>query len=133
LPGAADRGANASPWSNPAPGSRRRYPRTCRLLHRAEFDRVYREGQRRSTKQFVVFYRPNGGAESRFGSSVKRALGTAVERNRMRRRIREIARLGRQEIAPGWDIVIHPRRTVATADFAALQQELLTLLKQALA
>jgi ribonuclease P protein component len=113
--------------------ARRRYPRTCRLLHRAEFDRVYREGQRRSTKQFVVFYRPNGGAVSRFGSSVKRGLGTAVERNRMRRRIREIARLHRQEIAPGWDIVIHPRRTVATADFAALQQELLTLLKQALA
>ncbi len=78
----------------------------------------------------MVFYRPNGGAESRFGASVKRALGTAVERNRIRRRIREVVRLGRQEIAPGWDIVIHPRRTVATADFAALSRELLDLLKQ---
>jgi len=133
LPGAADRGANASPLSNAASGAGRRYPRTCRLLRRGDFDRVYREGQRRSSKQFVVFYRANGGTESRFGSSVKRALGSAVERNRIRRRIREMVRLRRQEIAPGWDIVMHPRRTVATADFAALTQELLALLKQALA
>jgi RNase P protein component len=34
-------------------------------------------------------------------------------------------RLHRQEIAPGWDVVIHPRSSAATAEFSALAQELL--------
>lgn len=61
--------------------------------------------------------------------SVKKALGSAVVRNRIRRRIREILRLHRQEISPGWDIVIHPRSSVATAKFSALEEELLALLR----
>jgi ribonuclease P protein component len=97
-------------------------------VRRAEFDAVYREGRRRSSSSFVVFFRPNGREISRFGMSVKKALGMAVARNRMRRRIREILRLHRQEIAPGWDIVIHPRSTVATAKFAALEAELVQTL-----
>lgn len=63
---------------------------------------------------------------------MKRALGGAVVRNRLKRRIREILRLHRQEIATGWDIVIHPRSSVATAPFGALEQELVELLKSAL-
>ena len=91
------------------------YPRACRLVRRAEFDAVYREGRRRASPSFVVFFRPNGSDITRFGLSVKRAQGGAVKRNRIRRRVREILRLHRQEIAPGWDIVIHPRPQVATA------------------
>lgn len=108
------------------------FPRASRLLRRAEYDRVYREGQRRSSRQFVVFYRATGAAASRLGISVKRALCNAVTRNRMRRRIREIVRLHRQEIPTGWDIVVHPRSTVARAEFAALGTELVSLLQQAL-
>ena len=51
-------------------------------------------------------------------------------RNRMRRRLREMVRCHRQEIAPGWDIVIHPKGAVATAEFATLAGELLRLLKK---
>jgi len=101
------------------------FPRACRLVRRAEFDAVYREGRRRASPSFVVFFRPNGSGITRFGLSVKRAQGGAVKRNRIRRRVREILRLHRQEIAPGWDIVIHPRPQVAEADFAALSAELL--------
>ena len=104
------------------------FPRACRLIRRAEYDAVYREGRRRSSREFAVFLRPNGLELSRFGWSIKKALGSAVKRNRMRRRIREIIRLHRQEIAPGWDIVIHPRSTVATAKFSSLGEELLKLL-----
>jgi ribonuclease P protein component len=109
-----------------------RFPRSARLLRRAEFDAVYQGGRRRSGRHLLVFYRPNGRAGSRFGTSVKKSLGGAVVRNRIRRRLREILRLHRQEIAPGWDIVIHPRRSVATAPFAALATELLDLLRAAL-
>ena len=65
------------------------------------------------------FSAPMAWSVSRFGWSIKKALGTAVRRNRIRRRLREILRLHRQEIAPGWDIVIHPRSSAATAEFSA--------------
>jgi len=66
---------------------------------------------------------------SRFGISVKKALGGAVTRNRIRRRIREILRRNRMEIPTGWDIVIHPRSSVARAEFAPLEVELVRLLR----
>jgi ribonuclease P protein component len=106
-------------------------PRECRLLRRAEYDAVYRDGRRRSNREFTVFLRPNGLECSRFGWSIKKALGGAVVRNRIRRRLREIVRLHRQEILPGWDVVIHPRSTAATAEFAPLAAELLKLLPHA--
>jgi ribonuclease P protein component len=124
---AAKRGAIASRASD---RPRQDYPRANRLVRRAEFDAVYREGRRRSSQSFVVFFRPNGREISRFGMSVKKALGVAVVRNRIRRRVREILRLHRLEIAPGWDIVIHPRVIVAKAEFASLEAELLRTLPQ---
>ena len=104
------------------------FPRTCRLVHRAEYDAVYSDGRRRSSGEFTVFLRANGLEFSRFGWSVKKALGNAVRRNRIRRRLREILRVHRQEIAPGWDIVIHPRSSAATENFFVLTSELLKLL-----
>jgi ribonuclease P protein component len=119
-----------------------------RLLRSADYEAVYGAGQRRSSPQFAVFFRsqralaanraktgvPDTMADgpspvSRFGISVKKALGGAVVRNRIRRRIREILRRNRTEIPSGWDIVIHPRRTVAEAPFAPLEAELVRLLK----
>ena len=123
---AAKRGVTVSRASNSPLG----FPRACRLLRRADYDAVYREGRRRSGREFTVFLRANGLGISRFGWSVKKALGGAVRRNRMRRRIREIVRLHRQEIASGWDIVIHPRGSVAAGEFSALVDDLLKLLRQ---
>jgi ribonuclease P protein component len=64
--------------------------------------------------------------------SIGRALGGAVVRNRIRRRLREILRAHRQEISSGWDIILHPRASVATSEFRALTEELLGLLRSAL-
>ena len=107
------------------------FPRDCRLLRRVEYDAVYREGRKRTSREFTAFLRPNGLNLSRFGWSIKKALGSAVRRNRIRRRLREIVRLHRQEIAPGWDIVIHPRSSAATANFSLLTAELLKLFPRA--
>jgi len=135
LPDAANRGASAWPSSGapePSPQSRQRFPRAVRLLRSADFDAVYRNGRRRSSRHFALLVLPNGLRWSRFGSSVKRALGSAVVRNRVRRRIREILRLHLREIPSGWDVVIHPRSLVATAAFAPLAAELLELLRTTL-
>jgi len=123
-----------------------------RLLKRVEYEAVYGAGQRRSSPQFSVFFRaqtvlPNAairreppresssaaataaGRASRFGISIKKALGGAVVRNRIRRRIREILRRNRTEIPAGWDIVIHPKSTVAQSAFAPMEAELVRLLR----
>ena len=115
------------------PAVDRSYPRTARLLRRIEYEAVYRGGKRRSSSQFVIFVRRNGTVHTRFGSSVKKTLGGAVVRNRIRRRIREILRLHRSEIPTGWDIVIHPRASVARIEFSRLTEELLSLVRSALA
>ena len=135
---AARRDAIASRASNPAKDKKDAaeeqagldFPRECRLLHRAEYDAVYREGRRKAGREFTVFVRSNGLDHSRFGWSIKRALGSAVRRNRIRRRLRELVRLHRQEIAPGWDLVIHPRSSAATVKFSLLEAELIRLLPQ---
>jgi len=123
-----------------------------RLLKRVEYEAVYGAHQRRSSPQFSVFFRAQialpkvaAGRElprdvpsaetnsarntSRFGISVKKALGGAVVRNRIKRRVREILRRNMTEISTGWDFVIHPRATVARAAFAPLEAELVRLLR----
>lgn len=107
---------------------KRNLPREWRLLRRAEYEAVYRESRRRAGANFVVFARRSGLLTGRFGMSVKKALGNAVVRNRIRRRVREILRLHREELAPGWDIVIHPGRAVAAIEFTQLEKELLSML-----
>lgn len=126
---AARRDAIASRESDPK--QPQGLPRECRLTSRAEYDAVYREGRRRASREFTVFFRVNGREASRFGWSIKRALGGAVLRNRIRRRLREIIRLHRQEIGEGWDFVIHPRSSVARAKFGPLEAELVKLLQSA--
>ena len=98
-------------------------------MRRGEFDAVYRAGKRRSSSHFTVFFRANQLPVSRFGFSIKKALGGAVVRNRIRRRVREIVRCHREEIPAGWDVVIHPRSSVARVEFAGLSADLLRLMK----
>ncbi len=97
-------------------------------MRRGDFDRVYRAGKRLSSSHFTVFVRANELALNRFGFSIKKALGGAVVRNRIRRRLREMVRCLRQEIATGWDIVIHPKSTVAKVPFQTLAADLARLL-----
>jgi ribonuclease P protein component len=117
--------------SGPAGKEAMTHPREARLVKRGEFDAVYRAGRRRSSSHFTVFFRANALPQTRFGVSIKKALGGAVVRNRMRRRVREIVRCHRREIPAGWDIVIHPKSAVAKARFAELTADLLRLLEGA--
>jgi len=121
-------GTNSHASSGGRPDARR----GGRLVRGAEFDAVYRNGRRRSSRQFTVFFASNGLGKSRFGMSVGRALGGAVVRNRIRRRVREILRLDRGEIPSGWDIIVHPRASVAGAEFAPLREELIALLRNSI-
>jgi len=128
---AARRDVIASRLSNGgAPAKGLTFPRRSRLVRRGDFDRVYQAGKRLTSSHFTVFVRSNELALNRFGFSIKKALGGAVVRNRIRRRLREMVRCHQQEIPAGWDIVIHPKSSVAKAPFAALADDLVRLLKK---
>jgi ribonuclease P protein component len=86
---------------------------------------VYDHGKRISGPLFAAFYLARADANgARLGLTVPRAVGGSVDRNRIKRRLREAFRLHRAELDPRWDIVLNPRRTVLQATFADLEQAL---------
>jgi ribonuclease P protein component len=92
-----------------------------RIRRRPEFERVYNEGTRISGRFMTVFLLANGREAQRCGVAATRKLGPAVERNRAKRLAREIFR--RHKVAPGYDIVIVPRREMLDAPFASLEAD----------
>ena len=115
-----------------------RFPRTERLLRHADFERVYKQGGRHFSASMTVFYLPRINGETdgagasgvsglrpglRVGFTVGRALGGAVVRNRMKRRLREAVRRTRPSVGVSADVVINPKKSLLTTDFAAVLHE----------
>lgn len=107
------------------------FPKSQRLLRRLDFRRVYEEGRRGSARVCTIFYRSNGLPRTRLGITTPRAIGGAVVRNRIRRRLREVFRLNQAAIPVGWDIVLNPRPLVAELPFRVLEKEILRLFPSA--
>jgi ribonuclease P protein component len=72
---------------------------------------------------------PNGSNLSRYGFSVTKKVGKAVQRNRLKRLLREIMRL--QSLKPGWDIVFMARSVAVNADYHQLKRTITKLLARA--
>jgi ribonuclease P protein component len=129
-----------------------RFPRTSRLLRHADFERVYKQGRRHFSASITVFYWPRpevisaetlakmrAGAPSavaqgrsvprlqphglRVGFTVGRVLGGAVQRNRMKRRLREAVRMSLPSAEIAADVVINPKKSLLVADFADVLNE----------
>jgi ribonuclease P protein component len=92
---------------------------------------VYDHGAKFSGPLFSAFYlRNNGESGVKVGFTCPRALGGAVIRNRIKRRVREAVRVRLDRIGAGWEIVINPRARAKTAPFAHLEQELEKLVQR---
>ncbi len=109
---------------------KQRFPKTQRLLRHADFERVYKQGRRHFAAHMTVFYLArvgetvDGSLGLRVGFTVSKALGGAVQRNRMKRRLREAVRLEGVPVGMAADIVINPKRTLLTAKFLDLRNEI---------
>ena len=94
-----------------------------------QFNIVYDGGKSWAGKEVVLRALPNALDTSRFGFVVSGRLGKAVVRNRVRRRLREIAR--QIPVQPGWDIVFIARVPAAGADYENLEKSVRKLLLRA--
>jgi ribonuclease P protein component len=102
-----------------------KFPRSLRLLRHADFERVYERGRRHFSPHMTVFFlRRQSGEGLRIGFTVSRALGGAVDRNRIKRRLREAVRLRCSITELAVDVVINPKRSLRTTEFETVLDEM---------
>jgi len=104
------------------------FPRAARLLKHADFDRVYKQGRRHFSSHITVFYLRQAEGSSpeqcaRVGFTVGKVLGGAVDRNRIKRRLRDAVRQRRSLLKSAVDVVINPKKSVLKMEFAGLLDE----------
>ncbi len=112
-----------------------KFPKSKRLLKHSDFQRVYQKGRRQFTGNVTVFYLKREGPETgvgpRIGFTVGKVLGGAVDRNRIKRRLREAVRLSGMAIEGPVDVVFNPRKSVLLLPFVELVNEIARALRLA--
>ena len=103
---------------------------TISLKKNHGFKRLYNKGQSAASQYAAVYCRKNGKPYNRLGLTVSAKLGGAVQRNRIRRRLKEIYRINEEKLTSGHDIVIVARSQSFLADFYFLEASILTLFKK---
>jgi ribonuclease P protein component len=119
---------------NSGPAVRETFSRGDRLRKRREFEECYASGVRVSGRHVQIFLLP--GAPSgppRLGISVPRRVGTAVVRNRVRRRLRELFRRRRPPLPGGLRLVVNVRPSAAAASFPELSADYRTAVERGIA
>ena len=111
-----------------------------RLRKHADYQRAYATARKRQSDSMSWFLAPQTAQKDgslpdrpRIGLTVGKVLGKAHDRNRIKRRMREALRRHTGLIPAGHDLILHPRRTVLTIEFAKLEAEVVRILQQATA
>jgi len=101
---------------------RKRFGHGMRLHGQRVFQRVFQAKAKKHAGSLTVFAAPNEVGHPRLGLSVPRRVGTAVRRNRIKRRIREAFRLQQHELPPGLDLVVavRPHEPMLVAEYQPL-------------
>lgn len=104
--------------------------RLYRLRKNADIQRIRRVGQSKVNRRLVLIILPNHLKWSRFGFAVSKRIGNAVKRNKIRRQLREAARLRQKHIPPGWDILFIARSPIARANYQQIEAAMDDLLRR---
>lgn len=100
------------------------------LRRKADFAALGRQGIARSNQLLVLRALRTNRPETRLGLSTPRSVGGAVERNRLRRRLRELMRARRAELGAGWDLLLIARPEAGRATYVELGEALASLLRR---
>jgi ribonuclease P protein component len=107
----------------------------ARLQNHADYQRAYAASRKRQAASMSWFLAPQGAEVAaqgaRVGLTAGKVLGKAHERNRIKRRMREALRRHVELLPVGCDLILHPRRSVLTVEFAKLEAEIVRILHQA--
>lgn len=103
-----------------------------RLCKREDFSKVYKGGKSIANHQFVLYYKGNRALERfRLGVSASKKVGGAVQRNRIRRRVKEIVRLHADQIKGGYDLILIVRSGAMKLDYAGLEKSIRHVMRKA--
>lgn len=105
--------------------------RALRLRRPADFSRVRRQGRVFRNRILLLSFCENSLSHNRYGIVASRRLGMAVERNRVKRRLRALLVALHKDLRQGYDIVLLPRRAVLRQPFSDLQRIIRQLCLQA--
>lgn len=102
-----------------------KFPKGSRLLKHADFQAVYQQGRKHFSGSISgVFRLRDDESGPRVGFAVGKVLGGAVERNRIRRRLRAAVPQRLALLGGPVDVVLHPRKSVLTMEFSRLEKEI---------
>ena len=104
-------------------GGAQRFSHADRLKKRHEFRRVQLSGRRIHTPHFLIVVQPNALHNTRLGITVTKKVGTAVQRNRIKRVVREVFRRNRSLFPAGFDVVFIAKRDAAGVDYDGVLAE----------
>ncbi len=106
-------------------------PHPEKLKKRWEFQRGYRKGQKYWNREFVIYVYRNTFNGTRLGITASKKIGKSVHRNRAKRLIREVFRLSKERIYPGYDIIVVGRSPSTDLGYQDAQKTLLRLFQKA--
>jgi ribonuclease P protein component len=105
--------------------------RQYRLRRNSDFQRVRHLGKFYASPVMVLAFLRNELDHSRFGFVVSKRIGKAVQRNKIKRRLREATRLRIPNIKPGFDLVFIARKPISQACYTDIERSLEGLLRKA--
>ncbi len=106
------------------------FPKIRHLRKSNDFQRVRQEGQKKHSSNFIIIVLPRSNSLTRLGLTVSRKVGGAVQRNRIKRLIREFFRRNINKLPIGVDISVIAKIGASNINYSQIGEELKFLIEK---